>query len=334
MSINKTLRPHLQKLVDAGTLSFEQAIAAQDALLGESTEIHGHSKRTIISEVMAYVGGAIIVLSSAFLLSQAWHLLGKWGRPGTLAGASAALFIAATFLTTKATSDSFRRLSSTLFMGSAAVAAFSSGLFLNELWLKENMINNDLGTNPEPWKIPIVIGTCASISGAIAFYGYQRARSALAVLVQIIAANVLLFTPFWWLWIVQFDNDHFPKYGSAVLIALGLFWIFLTERKYFHERNASALGAIVTLFMGLQSLRQYTTETGISIILIAGGLFFIFIYIRGRMWPYLTAGLITLMMGGITLMSLYVKGMGAALGSLLLGIAALTTGIILYREKK
>lgn len=333
------LNPALKELVDAGTLSAAQALSAQQALLaqpiprGSVVVGESRSRRSLFSEALTYIGGAVIVVSAGLLLSQTWEQLGTWGRPSVIGGASVALFLAAYLLSKDLKVDTVRRLCSTLFVGSAALMAFTIGLITNEFWVPKNDPGEIYWVNPKPWVYMTIALLCAVGAGLIAWFGYQRAKSALGILAQILSVNVASFAIGALIWIQLYGDRDFPSYGSLVLLALGSVWIYLAEKEKFAEVNAVAFGGMFTLLFAVQTLREQLPEWVTPIAMILGGFGLLALYLSGRKWAFLVGGIGGTLIGGIELLTRYVEGIWGALGSMLLGIALLVLGTRLFKER-
>lgn len=334
MSDYEKLKPALQKLVDDGTLSAAQALAAQTALRTTSGSEVSRSRRSLFSEALTYIGGAVIVVSAGLLLSQAWDQLGTWGRPAVIGAAAVVLFIAGMLLSRNAAVDTLRRLCSTLFVGAAALAAFTIGLITSEIWIPQNDPNAAYWINPKPWVYMTIALLCALGGGLVALAGYFRAKSALGVIAQLFAADVAVFALGALVWIKFYGDDDFPSYGSLALIILGAAWIYVAEKELIAETNSVAIGAILTLGFAVQSFRDLLADWAIPTGMIAGGLMFLALYLYGRKWPWLAGGIGGMLFGGIELLTRYVEGIGGALGSMALGVALLILGTRLFKEHK
>ena len=336
MSDYENLKPALKELVDAGTLSAAQALAAQQALMSQVGTVsvgENRSRRSLFSEALTYIGGAVIVVSAGLLLSQAWEQLGTWGRPAVIGGASIALFIAAFLLSKDLTVDTIRRLCSTLFVGSAALMAFTIGLITNEFWIPKNDPGEIYWVNPKPWVYMTIALLCAVGAGLISWFGYQRAKSAFCILAQILATDIALFAVGALIWIQIYGDRDFPSYGSLVLLVLGGVWIYLAEKEKFIEVNAVAFGGMFTLLFAIQTLREQLPDWATPIAMILGGFGLLGLYLNGRRWAFLVGGIGGTLIGGIELLTRYVEGVAGALGSMLLGIALLVLGTRLFKER-
>lgn len=332
MSDYEKLKPSLQKLVDDGTLTAHQALAAQNALSGSASS-DGRSRRSLFSEALTYIGGAVIVVSAGLLLNQAWDQLGTLGRPAVIGAAAIIVFLVADLLSKRANEDTIRRLSSTLFVGSSALTAFTIGLVTNELWIPKQDEQSSYWINPKPWVYMTIMLLCAIGAGLVAWFGYRKARSAFGVIAQIATADFVGFAIGALIWIQLFGPDQFPSYGSLVLVILGATWIYVAEKELFEEFNAVGVGAILTLFIATQSFREQLPTWAIPTLEIIGGIGFLALYLVGRKWPFLAGGIGGMLIGGVELLTRYVHGVGGALGSMALGIVLLVLGTRLFNER-
>lgn len=327
------LKPALQKLVDYGTLTAHQALAAQNALRASVTT-EGRSRKSLFSEALTYIGGAVIVVSAGLLLNQAWDQLGTWGRPAVIGAGAILLFLAATMLSRQVKEDTLRRLSSTLFVGSGALTAFTIGLITNEFWIPKQTENQTYWVNPKPWVYMTIALLCAVGAGLVAWFGYQKAKSALGVMAQILTADIAGFAVGALIWIQFYGDDSFPSYGSIVLLALGALWIYACEKEKFEEYNAAGVGAILTLLFAIQTFREQLPIWTIPTLEVVGGIGLLALYLVGRKWPFLAGGIGGILIGGVELLTRYVHGVGGALGSMALGIVLLVLGTRLFKEHK
>ena len=333
MSETESIKPQLQKLIDNGTLTKDQALAAQQALLGSMRMSSSRSRRSLFSEALTYIGGAVILISAALILSETWQQLGTWGRPGVIGSAAILLFVASYLLSRDTHLEQVRRLSSTLFVGSAALTSFTIGLITSELWIPRREPNDIYYLNPKPWVEVTIALLCALSGGLISYLGYRRAKSALAVAAQVLAADVAAFTIGALIWISIYGDRDFPSFGSLALLILGGFWIYAAEKELFPEVNVTALGSLITLTFAIQSFRELLPLWAVPVGMILGGLLFLWLYLQSRKWPWLLGGIGGFLIGGIELLTRYVEGLGGAIGSMILGIVLLVVGARLFKEQ-
>lgn len=333
MSEYEKLKPALQKLVDEDVLSAHQALAAQTALRVAGTPSQ-RSRRSLFSEALTYIGGAVVVISAGLLLNQTWQQLGTWGRPAVIFTGAAILFIVATLLSKSVKDETRRRLTSTLFVGSAALVAFAIGVLTNEFWVPKNDPQTMNWINPDPWVVPTIAILCSVAGGLIAGFGYFRAKSAFAALAQILASHVIAYALGALIWIQIFGEDEFPTLATFLLATSGAIWVYVAQRELLAEDSAVAFGGIAGLFFASQTLREQYAQWFPPTIEILGGLAFLALYMFGRKWPFLAAGIAGMLMGGVELLSIYVKGVTGALSSMALGIVLLILGTRLFKEHK
>jgi hypothetical protein len=245
-----------------------------------------------------------------------------------------ALFIAAFLLSKDIKVETLRRLCSTLFVGSAALLAFTIGLITSELWIPQNEPGDMYWVNPKPW-VPVTIALlCAVGAGVISVFGYQRAKSAFGILAQILSADVALFSLGALIWVQIYGDNDFPSYGSIALLVAGGAWVYAAEKEKFAEVNAVAFGGMITLLFAVQTLREQLPDWAVPVAMILGGLGLLGLYLNGRKWAFLVGGIGGTLIGGIELLTRYVEGVWGALGSMALGIALLVLGTRLFKERQ
>ncbi len=328
------LIPELAALVSEETITIAQAHAVQHALrLGVSgSEIR--NRRALWSEAFTYIGGAVIVVSAGLILSRAWTQLGTWGRPLVVAIASAILIMAATYLSRTRTDDVMRRLCSTLYVGAAALVAFTVGLIFNEFWVPKNSPNSMNWINPEPWVPPSIVMLCALAAGVVAVFGYFRAKSAFGVValgVIVGSFSAALGVLSWEL--IKGGSGENAVIAGIFLMVAAVVWLLAVSRNLFIEENAANLVGLAMVYLASLLLRQQSFVELPSVIQVAIGLILFFVYLRNRSWPFLAAGLLFLLSGGIELVTRYVQGILGAFVSLIFGIVLLAVGLRLFREK-
>lgn len=334
MSDYEKLKPALRTLVDRGTLDASQALAAQLAMQDSGLASDGRSRKSLFSEALTFVGGAVVFVSAGLLLSQTWDQLGTWGRPGVIGVAAALLFIAAYRLSRVISTDVNRRLAATLFTGSAALSAFTIGLVLTQFWIPQNDAEANYWVNPKPWVIPTIAIFCAVSAGVVSVFGYQRAKTAVGVIAQIVCTNVAVFAFGALIFIELFGRDEWPNYAFLGLFVIGGVWVYVAEKELFSQWQSVAISSIGTLFIASQGFREQFGNWFVPTLEIAGGLMFLALYMYGRKWPFLAGGIGAMLIGGIELLSRYVEGISGALASMGLGIALLVLGTRLFNEQK
>lgn len=328
------LNPELAKLVEADVINRAQAIAVQNALhLGATTGL-AHSRRSMLSEAITYIGGAVIVISAILLLSTTWEALGQWGRPSVLALAATLLGGAGIILSRTSVDDARRRLCSTLFVASAFVSAVALGLVLNDLWVPVNQPMSDVYVSPALWVMPTIFMLCTILGGLIAVLGYKRSNSALGVIAIAIAIGGFAESAgmvIWW----QIKNEEtYPFLGFVFLFIAAVLWSVAVQRRVFTEQLiANALG-VFALIISVEGLRDPLPTSFASVALVVLGLVMMWKYLRSHEWVYLAGGIASMLLGGVELLTRYVSGPLGSLASMVFGIVILVVGLRLFKEKQ
>ena len=339
----------LQRLIDAGTITREQAEAVQTAI-GEPIVVGPlksatpqpvfPSRRAFISEALTYVGFVFVVAAAALLTNQAWEGLGRWGRPGLLAAGAVVLFGGASWMRIVRKDDSGRRLSSTLFVGSEALVAGTTGLILNEIWVPKNPSYLDPGSplwqESARWVDPamvIIVGFAALLVGVIA---YMLSSSALGQIAMAAPSAAMAIGTGQLILALNNEVDQAgpPRVGFAILFAGGLLWIAMEHYGYVHEKVVGQVLGIGALFAGLQGVGVDLKVWASSSVLIVLGLGLLVFYLQGHAWPYLAGGIVGMFAGGVRLLVEYVHGTGGALASLALGILLVVVGVRLVNDRR
>ena len=334
------LVPALQGLVDAGTLTLEQALATQQALnVQPITEglapsaVESHSRRAIISEALTYIGFVFVIAASALLTNQAWENLGRWGRPALFAAGAAILFSAGLWIRQARQDDSGRRLSSTLFVGSEALVAGTTALLLTEWWVPKNPAGMDPGNinwqERANWVDPAIVTLTAVSALAVGLIAYLMSRSALGQIGMAApsAAMVIAFGQLVLVWTSADDQVGPSRLGFGLLFTGGLMWLWLASQGYSQEKVVGQVLGIGALYVGLQGMQTDLKVWISSLVLIALGLSLLSIYLSNRSWPFLVGGIIGMFGGGVRMLVEYVHGTSGALASLALGILLVIFGV-------
>jgi hypothetical protein len=323
----------LGALVERGTITQAQLQAVQDALESAGQAEHV-GRRRVMSEILGYVGGAVIIVSVAFIIAQAWDPLGSTGRAVLFAAISAVLFTIGWILGHRLAGEAGRRLSATLMTAAAPLLALAIGIELD--WLLDSPLS-DAGTGPgRAWMAPFVLLCAAAAAGCLAFIGYRRCHSALGNIVMGIATGASAFSVGWLITaVVQHTSDAIPTLGLALLIATGATWLILSLRGTFHERVVGQFVGMGAMLVGVQGLRDtFGPNWSVPAIILAGGLLLMVVYALVRQWPLLVGGVAGVILGGSELLISMTEGIVAAASTLALGLAMLAAGVVLLRERR
>ena len=323
----------LLDLVAQGTITEEQRQAVQDALESAGQAEHV-GRRRMLSEILGYVGGAVIIVSVAFIVAQAWDPLGSTGRAVLFAAIAAVFFVTGWTLGHRLAGEAGRRLAATLMTAAAPLLALAIGIELD--WLLQSPLS---GTGEDPgrsWMAPFVLLCAAACAGAVAYIGYRRCHSALGNAAMGIAAGASSFSIGWLITaLARQSSDAIPILGLVLLIATGATWVALSLRGAFRERVVGQFVGMVEMLLGLQGLRDTFGPTWtVPALVLTGGIVLMVAYALLRQWPLLVGGVAGVILGGSELLISLAEGVVAAASTLALGLAMLAAGVVLLRERR
>lgn len=272
-------------------------------------------------EVVAYVGGALVLAAGALFVAQEWDGLGYLTRVAMLAvvvivlgvaGAVSARVPAGTTLRAP-DNDSRRRLSGTLLTGAALTAAFLIGLVVDR--------HVDVNLHNIYW--PAVAG--GTLGLVVAALGYRLAPTALGVLGMLAGLVTALMN-------LASGVEDYWMYGVALFL-VGVLWLGFTEVGAFREVTVARFAGVVTVLFGAQMPVADGVDAWIGylltlIVVIAG----IALYLRTTAWPYLAVavGAVTLLVPEVV--SDWTEGSLGAIGAVLVtGVTLLIASFAGYR---
>lgn len=269
-------------------------------------------------EVVAYLGGALVLAAGFLFVVQQWNDLSDTAR--TLSLLVVTLVLAAAGVVTVMTgpiaeSPARRRLAATLISGAAVTAGFTAGQALESV--------ADFPYPEIPW--PLVLG--AVTATVVATVGYAFAHSAVGLVVMlggaVFAASGLTS---------NYQGDEGLVMGLAFFLVAAA-WLVLTETKRFVEVTvARTLGAALALF-GAQFVVLAGDERWpgylLTLVVVVVG---VLLYLVVLDWPYLAVGVL-----GLTLLVPEVvsdwtdDSLGAVGGVLVAGVTLLVASFAGYR---
>lgn len=292
-----------------------QAVAEQDT----------HTLPQLV-EVVAYLGGALVLAAGGLFLFEQWDGLGFGAQVVLLAVVGVVLAVAGGVASRVPASgaalrdeqhESRRRLAGTLLTGAALVVAFLVGRVVEEM----------MGTaNPQVYW-PAVAGAGAGV--LVAAIGYRVVPTAVGLVallggVLTMAGNLVS------------GIDTVGSEGDAagvVFFLVGVAWLVLTEMRLFREITiARTLGVAVALF-GAQVPAIDGTHAwlgyALTVLVAAVG---IGIYLRNVGWPYLAAAVLAVTLVVPEAVSDWTDGsLGPIGGVLVTGVALLLASFAGYR---
>lgn len=278
----------------------------------------------LVVEVVAYLGGALVLAAGALFLEQQWAELAFAARVSLL-GVVSLVLGAAGAVTTRvpataaAATDSRRRLGGALLAAAALAVAFLVGHVTDEVLQP--------GFDGVYW--PAVVG--ATVGSLVAVAGYRRASTAvglLAILAGAFTATVTLGSG------ADLPGSEGDWVGLGAFL-VGVLWLAAAEAGWFEERTiARALGA-ATLLLGAQipvmdGTHAWLGYTLTLVVALAG----VAAYLRQVSWPYLAMAVLAVTLVVPEAVSDWTEGsLGAVGGVLVAGVTLLLASAAGYRVR-
>lgn len=301
---SKRLQAVLRSLVNEGSLTQDQSelVGSRfDALEGSD------SRKSILAEIAAYLGGAFIVIASIFLGATIWDEAPRAARVGSLAALSILLMVTSHLLSDV---NAMRlRLTSVLSMG-AAISATAAIAFSYE------------SGNSAPWG-PFLAGAVISL------YSFFRYRHEI---LHIGAYGYLFITGFMILSIFgeiePEDSVAYPMYW----VILASIWLYIAYLRLIDQTLAYLISA-ATFFVAIQFLFATDHRLVSYLVAITSASTMAFLFFRERRWPLmLGAVVITTFSTGEFVAATLGGSLGALLGLLAAGIALITMSMVAIRK--
>ena len=275
-------------------------------------------------EVVAYLGGALVLAAGALFLFQEWGNLGFGTRVVLLAVVAVVLGVAGV-LTARERGvggadqrfDVRRRLAGSMLTGAALAVAFLVGYVLEE-WLNP-------GYRDVYW--PAVVG--ASVGVVVAAPAYRLASTAVGLVGLLAGILTAVGTLVSGSDLVGSEGDAF---GVAFFV-VGVLWLVATESGLFREPTiARALGVGVALF-GAQVPAIDGTHAWLGYLLtVAVAVLGIAVYLPRNAWPYLAGAVVAVTLVVPEAVADWTEGsLGATGGVLVAGITLLVASFAGYR---
>ena len=331
-----------------------EATAAVDALIGEGLLDPGSRERGIhvvqlaleptdsaaspsaaaaparrtpqLVEVVAYLGGALVLGAGVLFVAEQWPGLGFGVRVTLLAVATVVLVIAGVVaarvppdapVLLDPTNDTRRRLAGALFTGAGVVAGFLAGYVAEELM--------EIRYPGVYW--PAVLGAVAGT--VVAAVGYRLAPTAVGLVGMLVGACTAAGQLPGGVQTIGSDGDA----AGVVFFVVGLGWLALTETGVFRESTiARTLGVAVTL-LGAQIPAIDGTHGWfgylLTLVVAVGG---VAAYLRTNAWPYLAVAVVAVTLVVPEAVADWTEGsLGAVGGVLVAGVTLLVASLGGYR---
>ena len=314
------------RLLDAGRRADSLAVVART--LVEDTAPTGSAKGLPrLVEVVAYLGGALVLAAGSLFLAEEWGTLGFGTRVVLLvlvtlvllgAGVVAAQGVEDGEDRRAAAYDTRRRLAGTLLTGGAVVAAFLVGLLIDH-----GVDHSYDGHAHVEW----AWAAGGGVAVLVALAGRRLAATAVSLVVM--ASGVLTAV----LALSQGLESH--DTGDVVAVALlvaAAVWLAVTERGLLAEVSVARSLGVVLAFVGAQApvvdghaALGYAVTAGLAAAAIA-------LYLARVAWPYLAVAVVAVTVVVPEAVTDWSGGsLGATGGVLLAGVTLLIASFAGYR---
>ena len=311
----------------AGTLRNRSVEVVSRSLDEPSAAAGAPARRGIpqLVEVVAYLGGALVLAAGSLFLVEQWGSLGFAARTALIAVVTVVLAAAGVAVVRSGVPvdvqdqrhDVRRRLGGTLLVAAAVAAGFLVGHTLDH-YIEQ-------GTFPSVhW--PTVLGAVTVVLGSVA--AYRLASTAVALLGMLggaVTADMALAEG------VDVGSDGDVIGVSLLVIAVA--WLALTESGMFHERTVARTLGVVLALVGAQVPALDGTHSWLGYLLTAAvAVVGIVVYLRRTAWPYLAVAVLAVTLVVPEAVSDWTDGsLGAVGGVLVAGITLLGASLAGYR---
>ena len=300
---SKRLRGVLQSLVREGAISAEQSELVNSRFLELDSS---QSRKSIFSEIAAYLGGAFILIATILLAGDYWQDAPRYVRVGSLGLLSILLALVAIYL---GNLNAMRlRLASVLFMGSA-IAATGSLAFTTEM-------------NSAPWA-PFSLGAAISLT---AFIKFKHEILHIGAYGYLFIAGLMILGE------ITRNEPEIDSVYAIYWTILATIWLYLSWSRMVDQTLGYLISA-ATLFLATQFLFLSDHRLTSYLVAIVAVPVLAWIYLQDRRWPLLlgAVAITTFTMGefvGATLGG----SLGALLGLMAAGATLITTSIVAIRK--
>ncbi|CAM3920386.1 DUF2157 domain-containing protein [Smaragdicoccus niigatensis] len=296
----------------------ERAIAVVQRAMATSKAPTAESGLPKLTEVVAYLGGALVLAAGFLFTMEAWNDLGKVGHVAFLSAIAIVLGLAGFgALRSRLAEQTRRRLSGTLLTAAAVTIGVTVGVAIEDF--------GGVHTGGVYW--PAFWGALVDV--VICVLAYRFSSTAVGLLGMLGGALVAA---------VDLAGGLAPSRYEALVIGLaffgvGLVWLILTEFRFFEDITiARALGVTATL-IGAQiaSFTDASSWVGYLLtILVAGAA--VWLYLKKIDWPYVAVAVIAVTLVVPEMVSDWTEdSLGAVGGVLVAGVTLLIASFAGYR---
>ncbi len=316
------------RLVDPGAR--QDSIAVVGGVLGASgdapAEAEPARRLPQLVEVVAYLGGALVLAAGGLFVLQEWDDLG-FGAQVTLLAVVAVVLAVAGGVSSRVpagapplreeVNDSRRRLSGTLLSGAALTVAVLVG------WVIDEMTSYDY---PGIYW-PVVLGAGAGVLlAAVSYRVSPTAVGVVAMMAGLVTVAVNLVTG-----VTDYEGGAIG--GAMFLVGAG--WLGLTEMGWFRETTVARTLGVATALVGAQVAVTDGTHAWIGYVLtVLVAVVGIAVYLRNVAWPYLAGAVIAVTLVVPEAITDWTDGsIGAIGGVLIAGVTLLVASFAGYRVR-
>lgn len=296
----------------------ERALAVVQRAMAPSKAPTGESGLPKLTEVVAYLGGALVLAAGFLFTMEAWNDLGKVGHVVFLSVIAIVLALAGFgAVRSRLAEQTKRRLSGTLLTAAAVTVGVTVGVAIEDF--------TDLPPGGVYW--PAFFGGLVAAAGSVIAY---RISSTALGLLGMLGGTLVAAIDFA---SERAANNYEPLCVGAAFLIVGVGWLILTERGVFEEVTiARALGAAAALFGAqIATVNDVSSWVGYLLtILVAGAA--VWLYLKKIDWPYVAVAVIAVTLVVPEMVSDWTEdSLGAVGGVLVAGVTLLIASFAGYR---
>lgn len=273
-------------------------------------------------EVVAYLGGALVIAAGFLFLMQSWDDLGDAGQVTFLAVVALVLGVAgAVTLGSRgqaATNDIRRRLSGTLLTGAALASGFAVGVAIE--------VSTDSSFEDLYWP-GLAGGLVVAAVSAVAYRFSSTAVGLVGMLGGTLTAAINA---------VDAADGNESLWVGATFFTVAVIWLLLTELGVFDQQTIARTFGVATALFGAQVATFSGDQDWVGYLLTAlVAAVGVWLYLVRLDWPYLAVAVIAVTLVVPEAVSDWTEGsLGVVGGVLVAGITLLAASFAGYRLRK
>ncbi|HEY7225126.1 MAG TPA: DUF2157 domain-containing protein [Micromonosporaceae bacterium] len=296
----------VDRWVAAGIISAEQA----DRIRRDYATLVPRRPVSLVAEGLGYLGGVIVVVGLALVLSLSWDRLSGAGRVGIAGGVAAALLVAGALIPTNRLGSTGPRLRGVLWIGASLAVAVGLGLTADQLvgWHQSD-------------QVLLLSGAGAAVVSAVLWAFNRHVLQHLSTVVFVALAA---------------GNGTSVANGSSFLSSLavwgvGVVWFTLSLPNVIPARGGGILGALTAV---VGSLMMIASDWG-PLIALATVLALVLTAVMRREVPLLAISSIGTLIVLPFVVRRYLPGgvLSTAIALVIAGMALVVTGVYTARRR-